>query len=137
MANDAADEIRFEWIDGPDNERGTRPATKAEWDAIDEICAEFGWPSLNRVLTRILIAFREEAIVGFHVFQFFPHTEPAWVAKSERATKLATQMADKMMEFMIEMKCRGWMVVAESDKIAKMCEKRGMKLVKHPVYLAS
>jgi hypothetical protein len=132
-----AQDIRFEWIDGPDNERGTRPATKDEWDQIDEVCAQFGWPSLNRTLTRIRVAFRGDVIVGFHVFQFFPHTEPAWVAKSERGTKLSAQLADDMLNFMLEMKCRGWMVIAESTKIAKMCEERGMKLVKHPVYLAS
>jgi GNAT superfamily N-acetyltransferase len=136
MANDAADEIRFEWIDGPDNERGTRPATREEWEQIDDICAIRGWASLNRVLTRILVAWRGEKIVGFHVMQFWPHLEPLFVVPSERGTGLAEQLADRMVEFVTEAKARGWIVIADSPYAKKMCEDRGMTKIKSPVYIA-
>jgi hypothetical protein len=129
------DAIRFEWIDGPDNERATRPATKAEWERIDDLCLVNGWPSLNRTLTRILVAFREDEIVGFHVLQFFPHTEPMWVDESERATGLAESLADQMVKFMTDVKCRGWLVIADSPHVRKLCEDRGMTRVKSPVYI--
>jgi len=136
MAEQEQDEIRFEWIDGPDNERGLRPATKAEWERIDDLCLVNGWPSLNRTLTRILVAFRGEEIVGFHVMQFFPHAEPMWVDESERGGSLAGSLADQMVKFLRDVKCRGWLVIADSPHARKLCEERGMTRVKSPVYIA-
>jgi acetyltransferase (GNAT) family protein len=130
-----ADDIKFEWIDGP-NSQGPRPATIAEWDAIDELCAARGWMSLNRQLTRILVAKRGEEIAGFIVLQLVPHTEPLYVAPSERGTDLAASLADQMVEFLLSVKARGWMVVADNPHAKKLCEDRGMTKVKSPVFIA-
>jgi hypothetical protein len=132
--NAATEDICFEWIDGPDNERGTRPATKAEWDEIDEICAQRGWMSLNRTLTRILVAKRGDQIVGFHVMQLVPHAEPLYVDPKERGTELAALLADQMMEFLVGVQARGWFVVADSPFAKRLCEDRGMTKIKSPVY---
>jgi len=130
-----AEDITFEWIDGP-NSTGPRPATIAEWDAIDELCAARGWMSLNRQLTRILVAKRGEEIAGFIVLQLVPHTEPLYVAPSERGTDLAASLADQMVEFLLSVKARGWMVVADNPHAKKLCEDRGMTKVKSPVFIA-
>jgi hypothetical protein len=130
-----AEDIKFEWIDGPDS-RGPRPATHEEWDAIDEVCAARGWMSLNRTLTRVLVATRDGKIVGFHVMQLVPHTEPLYVYVAERGTDLAARLADQMVEFMLSVKARGWLVIADSPHAKKMCEERGMMKVKSPVYVA-
>jgi hypothetical protein len=132
----ADNEITFEWIDGPDAKDAPRPATHAEWDAIDEVCAARGWMSLNRTLTRVLVAKRGEEIVGFHVMQLVPHTEPLYVAPAERGTELAASLADQMVEFMLSVKARGWLVIADSPHAKKMCEERGMTKVKSPVFMA-
>jgi hypothetical protein len=129
------EDIKFEWIDGPDSQ-GPRPATHEEWDAIDEVCAARGWMSLNRTLTRILVAKREDAIVGFIVLQLVPHSEPLYVAPSERGTDLAASLADQMVEFLLSVKARGWMVVADNPHAKKLCEDRGMTKVKSPVFIA-
>ena len=130
-----ADDVRFEWVDGPDGE-GPNPATKEEWERIDDVCATRGWPSLSRTLTRILLAKRGDEIIGFHVLQLFPHSEPLWVAESDRGTELAMTLADKMLEFLVSVKARGWMVIADSPFAEKLCRDRGMVKVKSPVYLA-
>jgi hypothetical protein len=128
------EEIRFEWIDGPEMPNAPRPATDEEWDAIEDVCAARGWMSLNRTLTRVLCAKRGDEIVGFHVMQLAPHAEPLYVATAERGTELAAQLADRMVEFLISIKARGWFVVADSPFAKKMCEERGMAKVKSPVY---
>jgi Acetyltransferase (GNAT) domain len=131
MADDNA--VRFEWLDGPDSQ-GPRPATREEWDAIDEVCAARGWMSLNRSLTRVLVAKRSDVIVGFHVMQLVPHAEPLYVNAAERGTELAAQLADRMLEFLVSVNARGWFVVADSPFAKTMCEERGMTKVKAPVY---
>ena len=126
-------EVTFQWIDGPDGD-GPQPATQAEWDAIDEVCAARGWMSLNRMLTRILVAKRGDEIVGFHVLQLIPHVEPLYVAPSERGTELAAQLADQMVAHLVDVKARGWLVVADSPFAEQLCKERGMKKLKAPVY---
>src|SRR5208283_2563973 len=125
------DELTYTWIDGPDSE-GPQPATQEEWNAIDEVCAARGWLSLNRLLTRVLVAKRGDDIVGFIVLQLIPHTEPLYVAPSERGTELAATLADKMVEHMVNMKARGWLVVADSPFAEQLCKERGMRKLASP-----
>lgn len=127
-------EVRFEWLDGPDSQ-GPAPASPEEWAAIDEICAQHGWMSLNRILTRILVAWRGERIAGFHVMQLIPHAEPMYVDPKERGTELGAQLADQMVEFLTQVKARGWMVLAGNAHTEKLCRDRGMKKVASAVYV--
>lgn len=131
---DMSEGIKFEWLDGPDNEYGTRCATEAEWSEIDDICVKRGWMSLNRRMTRILTAQRDDKIVGFHVMQMVPHAEPIYLAKEERGKGIAEELADHMLEFMATINARGWFVVADSPEAKKLCKERGMVEVKSPVY---
>jgi hypothetical protein len=133
--DDAAQDVRFEWIDGPDAADAPRPATREEWDTIDEICATRGWMSLNRTLTRVLVAKRDDRIVGFHVMQLVPHAEPLYVNSDERGTELAAQLADKMVEFLTSIKARGWMVLAGNPHTEKLCRDRGMKKIASAVFV--
>lgn len=126
--------IRFEWLDGPESQ-GPRRATEEEWAAIDEILARQGWMSLNRMLTRVLVAYRGEEIVGFHVMQLLPHAEPQWVDMSERGSGLSQQLADQMVGFLEGVKARGWMVLATNKHAEKMCQDHGMKKIDATVYM--
>ena len=127
--------IRLEWLDGPDGQ-GPNPATPEEWAAIDDVLIGRGWMSLNRTLSRVLVARRGEKIVGFHVMQLVPHAEPLWIEEAERGGTLAAEMADQMVKFLTEVQCRGWMVTADSPFAEKLCEDHGMKKVESPVYVA-
>jgi hypothetical protein len=128
------DGARFEWVDGPDAVDAPRPATKAEWDAIDDVCIARGWMSISRRFSRVLVAYRGDTMIGFHVFQMVPHAEPQYVNVDERGTGLAERMADQMAAFLEGAKARGWMVVADSPFAEKMCKARGMVRIKSPVY---
>jgi Acetyltransferase (GNAT) domain len=128
------DDVRFEWLDGPDSQ-GPRPATREEWDHIDEILAARGWMSLNRQMTRVLVAKREDTIVGFHVLQLIPHTEPLYVDPGERGTELAANLADGMVKYLTDVKARGWMVLAGNPHTEKLCKERGMVKVANAVYV--
>lgn len=122
--------MNLRWIVGIDS-------TDADWDRIEGILASRGWMSLNRSLSRILVAEDEDKnLLGFIVLQMVPHTEPLWVAPKERGTGLAEQLADRMVEYLTEMKVRGFMVMADSPFAAEMCEKHKMERVKSPVYIA-
>lgn len=126
--------IRFEWIDGPDAVDAPRPATREEWDAIDDICNARGWMSLSRSYSRVLVAHRGDRMIGFHVLQLLPHAEPQYVNPDERGTGIAQQLADQMVAFLEGIKARGWMVIADSPFAEKMCKERGMTRIKSPVY---
>lgn len=121
--------ITTRWIDGP-------VATEDEWDRLEGILAARGWMSLNRNTTRILVAEDEHGtLLGFYCLQLFPHAEPLWTAPSQRGTGLADQLADMMLSFLVEVRARGWMIVADSPYAAKMCEARGMRKLESPVYV--
>lgn len=130
-----ADDITYEWLDGPDMPDAPRPATKEEWQELDDICIAQNWMSLSRRFSRVLVARRDEKIVGFHVMQLLPHVEPLWVATSERASGLAQNLADQMVAFLEGVRARGWMVIADSPHAEKICRDRGMVKLSSPVYI--
>jgi len=119
----------YRWVDG-------RTASQEDWDKIENILAARGWLSLNRPTTRILVA--EDAsgeLLGFICLQMVPHTEPLFVRPSQRGTGLAEELADRMLDFMMEIQARGWMVVADNPVAEKLCESRGMVKIESPVYV--
>lgn len=120
-------EITYRWIDGP-------TASQEEWDRIDDILAARGWMSLNRQLSRIRVAEQNGKLVGFFVFQCVPHTEPMWIIPSMRGTDVANKLADDMLNWLTEVRARGWMLVADNPVVAKMAEDRNMVKVESPVY---
>lgn len=121
-------DVEYRWIDGPS-------ATDEEWNLIESILSTRGWMSLNRVTTRIRIALDSEGhLLGFHVLQLVPSAGPLWIKPSMRATGIAEQLADDMLQFFVETQARGWMVVAENPFAAKLCEARGMHKLGSPVY---
>jgi hypothetical protein len=122
-------DVRYPWIDGFDGD-------PKDWDRIESILAAKGWMSLNPPTSRILVA--EDAkgeLLGFHVFQMLPYCGPLYVRPSARGTGLAEDLADKMLDFLIEVKARGWLVTAESPHAEKLCIEHGMKRVDSPVYM--
>jgi hypothetical protein len=125
--SDAAD-ITFRWIDGP-------TASQEDWDRIEAILASRGWMQLARATSRIRVAERDGVLLGFHVLQLMPHAEPLWVKPSERASGLADQLANDMLDFLVEIHARGWIVVADSPHAAKLCEAREMTKIESPVYV--
>lgn len=121
--------VTYRWLDGPS-------ATDAEWDRVELILATRGWMSLNRMTSRIRLAEdpASGAILGFHVFQLIPSAGPLWVAPAARGSGIAAQLADDMLTFFAECDARGWIVVATNPSAAQLCEARGMRKVKSPVY---
>ncbi len=119
------DGVTFKWLNGQEC---------CEW--LNEVMARKGWAELNPQTARALVAYKDERIVGFIVIQLFPHAEPLYVDPEFRGTGLADELADRMYEFLKEVRTRGYMVVAESPFAEKLCEARGMKRVNYPVYLA-
>lgn len=122
--------VSYRWVDGND-------ATAEDWDRVERILAARGWLSLNRPTTRILIA--EDAggeLLGFICLQMVPHTEPLFLRPSARGTGIAEELADRMLEFMLSIRARGWMTVADSPVAEKLCEARGMVRIESPVYVA-
>lgn len=120
---------KYRWIDGP-------TAADADWNRIEDILAARGWSSLNRPTSRILVAEVDGELAGFHVFQLYPHAEPQWVRPRYRGTEISATLADKMLEFLTDIKVRGFMVVADSPFAIALCESRGMTKVESPVYIA-
>jgi GNAT superfamily N-acetyltransferase len=121
-------EVRYRWINGPE-------ASAEEWDRIEGLLAARGYMSLNRFLSRILLAEEEEGIVGFHIFQAVPYAGPLWVRPSVRGKGIAEKLADDMLTFLAEIHVRGFLVIADSPHSAKLCRERGMTELKSPVFV--
>jgi hypothetical protein len=121
------DNVTYRWVDGP-------TASDADWEKIESVLASRGWMSLNRNMSRILIAERD-GVMAFHVFQFLPFCGPLFVPPSMRGTGVAEELANRMVDFLAESEARGWVVVADSPHAAKLCEDRGMTEIESPVYV--
>jgi hypothetical protein len=135
MADDNAEEIRFEWLDGPESQ-GPRPATETEWSKIDDLLLSQGWMSLNRVLTRIRVGWdKDDNIVALSTVQMLPQVGPMWVAKRLRATGTADDLVAETVKFLTDVKCRGWIVIADSPHTAKIAKRQGMVRIESPVYI--
>jgi len=121
----------YRWIDGPS-------ATQDEWDRIEGLLAARGWMSLNRNTTRILVAedTEDNSLLGFIIVQLTPQAGPLWVAPRARGKEITDDLADKMLDFFVEVQARGWFVVADNPVVKGICESRGMKMLKSPVYVA-
>jgi len=120
-------DVSYRWIDGPN-------ASQEDWDRVEAICAARGWASLNRPTSRILVAEVGDVLAGFYVFQLFPHAEPMWVLPSLRGQGVAEELAERMYQFLTEVRVRGFMIVADSPFAEALCEKFGMKRINSPVY---
>ena len=119
--------VTYRWIDGVS-------ASQEEWDRIEAICATRGWASLNRPTSRILVAEMDDTLVGFHCLTLFPHAEPQWVTPSQRGKGVSEELAERMMEFLAEVRVRGFMVVADNPFAEELCKRHGMQRITSPVY---
>lgn len=120
--------ITKRWIDGI-------TATPEDRARIDAITDARGWMPLNWELTRVLVAERDGKLAGFIVCQLMPHTEPMFVAPSERGNGLAEELADDMVQYLQEVRARGWIVIPESQFAARIAKSHGMVKVEAPVYV--
>jgi hypothetical protein len=120
-------DVTYRWIDGVS-------ATEAEWDTLERVMAVRGWASLNRPTSRVLVAEIDGVLVGFHCLTLFPHAEPQWVIPSQRGKGVSEELAERMMEFLAEVRVRGFMVVADSPFAEELCKKHGMRKITSPVY---
>lgn len=104
-------------------------------DAVDPVLQAKGWSALNLMFTRARCAFNDQGrCVGFSILQMFPHVGPQWVADDYRGTGISEQLADDMWEFLNEVQCRGFLVIADSPHSEKLCKSKGMTLITSPVY---
>ena len=106
-----------------------------ELSLLETVIRHRGWSELNYETSMAIAAFDGRKLVGFNVLQSFPHAEPMFVQPEYRGTGVAEELADRLLGFMREIKIRGFMVVADSEFAAKLCEGRGMELVTSPVYI--
>ena len=116
--------VKYKWLQGPDLEQ------------LEPILARFGWASLNPNTSRAIAAFEDDRLVGFLPLQLFPHCEPLYVDPGFRGTGVAERLADIMYAFMVEIKARGFICVADSPHAERICIERGMHKVESPVYIA-
>jgi hypothetical protein len=106
-------------------------------DAVDPILQTKGWTALNIHTSRGLCEFNAEGrCIGFTCLQLFPHVGPQWVADDYRGTGISESLAEEMWNYLQEVNCRGFLVVADSPHSEKLCKAKKMTLVTSPVYKA-
>ena len=106
-----------------------------ELPLIDPLIAKHGEIALNEQTSRVLVAEHEGRIVGFHVFQLMPFVGPLWVDSAFRGSNTAPELADRMLDFLKEARCRGFIVFATSPHAEKLCVERGMQPVLSQAYV--
>jgi len=106
-------------------------------DAVDPILQAKGWTALNIHTSRAVCYFNAEGrCIGFSCLQLFPHVGPQWVADDYRGTGISESLADEMWDYLKEVQCRGFLVIADSPHSEKLCREKKMTLVESPVYKA-
>jgi GNAT superfamily N-acetyltransferase len=121
-------DIHYRWIDG-------WVASDKDWNRIAMALEARGWMSLNRKVSRILLAEAGDEMIGFLVFQAIPHCGPMFVDKAYRGEGVPEALSERMVEFLEESHCRGLLVVPSNPFSRAFCEKYGLKPVTLPVYL--
>lgn len=107
----------------------------SELDVLDPILAARGWSSLNKPMTRALVAYDEgDKIVGFLILKLVLHTEPAYVDQEWRGSGLVEELADQVHDTIGNVPPGGVWLVADSPFSAKLAEKHGLSIVESPVY---
>ena len=122
------DEITYRWCDGIS-------CTDREWAAIDLILEANGWMAMNRQTSRVYLAEQDDQIVGISCLQFVPYVGPLWAEKSLRGTGMVDKLVDDTCQWLKENNARGWLVVATSPHVPKLCERHGMHRMTSPVYI--
>jgi hypothetical protein len=121
-------DVTYRWVNGWE-------AVQDEWDHIESVLMARGWMSLNRNTSRILLAELDGEVIAFNVFQALPYVGPLHVDRKLRGTGIAAELADRMLEFLVNIQARGFLTIAESPHSELLCEQRGMTRVEKPVYV--
>jgi len=87
-------------------------------------------PKLSRIA---VVEIKEtEEIIGFFCFQLYGHTEPLWVAPAYRKEGITI----KLIEMLLPLTERGkTFMIATTPEVVHLCEKLGLRKIKHPVYV--
>jgi hypothetical protein len=120
-------DVTYRWIDGitcPDD----------LWKQIDEVLAKRNWMAMSRDYTRLLLA-EQNGETAFCAYQGLPYCGPLFVPKSMRGSGVAQELANGMVNWLLEIGARGWIAVAESPYAEKFCQEHGMVRVNYPVYV--
>ena len=128
MRPDAVDNLQYLWVMAGQDASPYLPQ-------IDAAIQRMGWTPLNGKTSNVLVALDGEKVVGFHVPQLFPHAEPLFVDPGWQGTGLANELSGRMLDFLMSVNARGFMVIADSPHAEKLCQKFGMKRVTSPVYI--
>ena len=101
---------------------------------IDGMLASRNSMSLARDYSKILVAELEGKIIGFSVLQAIPYCGPLFVVPKHRGSGLADNLARQTIDFLVKNGARGWIVVATSPHVPRLCEANGMHKLPYPVY---
>lgn len=110
-------------------------ATKEEITQIDFLVDSQGWVKLNLNTTRVLVAEVSGRITDFSIVQLMPYVGPLYVSPEHRGSAITQQLADETVSFLQSVDTRGWLVMAQSRFVEKMCEERKWPKITHPMYM--
>jgi len=120
-------EPTYRWLESP---------TQEEWLAIDSLLEKYNWMSLAPDFSKVLVAEVNGKIVGISCVQAMPFVGPLLVLPRWRGTGIAEKLADDTIESLRSMNARGWLVVADSPHVPKLCRKHGMRQIDSPVFVS-
>ena len=120
-------EVSYRWLESP---------TQEEWLAIDSLLEKYHWMSLAPDFSRVLVAEVDGKIVGISCLQQVPFCGPLIVDREYRGNGVAEKLADDTIDSLRSMNARGWIVVAESPHVPKLCVKHGMRKLDSPVFVS-
>ena len=96
-----------------------------------------GWAEINPAASRVLGAFIDGALVEVLAFQLFPILGPMLkLDNTVNDPAIGRKLADMMDSFLRDNDARGWLAIADSPVVERLCERYGMKRVSSPVYMA-
>jgi GNAT superfamily N-acetyltransferase len=119
--------VSYRWLESP---------TQEEWLAIDSLLEKYHWMSLAPDFAKILVAEVDGEIVGISCLQGVAMCGPLLVLPKWRGTGVADKLADDTIASLQSINARGWIVIAESPHVPKLCRKHGMRQLDSPVFVS-
>ena len=120
--------VKYRWLESP---------TQEEWLAIDSLLEKYKWMSLSPDFSKVEVAELDSGeIVGISCVQAVPMCGPLLVLPKYRGAGIAEKLANDTISSLRGMNARGWIVIAESPHVPKLCEAQGMRKLDSPVFVS-
>lgn len=123
-STESTNTVTYEWLKSDD----------PRMERVHQVIVERGWIPLSPQYASVLVALQNDSVIGFFVLQAMPHCGPIFVDYDHRGSEVTIQLIRRMLDFLRDSDCRGFLVIPETRFSERACEENNMVRLPYPVY---